>query len=800
MSDEGRPTAALRPIGDILGKSVPRPDARGKVTGGAVYTDDITLPGMLYGAILGSPYAHARILSYDTSRARAMPGVVAVITAEDLPDINFGTVVKDQPVLARGKVRHMREPVAAVAAVDLATARRALEEIEVQYEELDAVYDVEAALEPGAPVIHEQEPAYRVQSEHPLASTLVSDPDSSPNAVSYVRLTEGQLDDDVWASCHAIVEDVYETPAQQHIYLEPCTTLASYDRDTERITMYTATQTAFRVQAITAEALGLPMTKIRVKVPRVGGGFGGKTEVTTQPIAAALSRAACAPVKLTLSRTDDIEMMKSRHISRIYMRTGVDCHGDIVARKVKIYFDTGAYTEEGTLVAALGAYFGRGPYRVPNIDVECWCVYTNHLRGAAFRGFGNPQIHYASEMQLERLAAELNMDPFALRERNAIRTGERWLGGAPVESGTLEACLERAKEASNWDQRRADAENSPRRGRRRGVGMAAIGHVCGLLGTSATVRLNEDGTLTVSTGASDIGQGSDTALAQCAAAAMGLPMDQVLFSRPDTDSSPYDWCTAGTRVTFSVGRVITQACAKVKREMFGHASTLLGRPVAELELRPGGIIGVRGEPDTTISFAAIAGYSLYVEGGPIIATKKWLFPPFVIDPEYTQSVGLTSMGNGYFVFAVQVVEVEVDMLTGQVEVLEAWSVHDVGRVINAAAAEGQIQGGVVQGLGLALLEELVWDEDGKVVNASMSSYKVPAAQDVPMGIHPIMLEYPSQEGPFGAKGVAEVGLVGMPAAVCNAIRHATGAEVSRVPATSERVLDAIIALECADAD
>ena len=694
----------------------------------------------------------------------------------------------------------MREPVAAVAAVDLPTARRALQEIEVQYEELDTVYDVEAALEPGAPVIHGQMASYRVQSEHPLASTLASTPQDSPNAVSYIRLTEGHLDDDVWDSCHAIVEDVYETPAQQHIYLEPCTTLATYDRDTDRVTMYTATQTAFRVQAITAEALGLPMTKVRVKVPYVGGGFGGKTEITTQPIAAALARAAGAPVKLTLSRTDDIEMMKSRHISRIYMRTGVDSNGELVARKARIFFDTGAYTEEGTLVAALGAYFARGPYRIPNIDVECWCVYTNHLRGAAFRGFGNPQIHYAIEIQLDRLADELNLDPFQLRRRNAIRTGERWLGGAPVESGTLKACLDRAKQASNWDQRRADAQSSSGPLKRRGVGMAAIGHVCGLLGTSATVRLNEDGTLTVNTGACDIGQGSDTALAQCAAAAMGLSLDQIIFSRPDTDISPYDWCTAGTRVMFSVGRVVTQACVKVKQEMFGHASTLLDRPVQDLELRPGGIIGVKGEPDTTLSFAAIAGYSLYVEGGPIIATKKWLFPPFVIDPEYTQSIGLTTMGNGYFVFAAQVVEVEVDMLTGKVEVLEAWSVHDVGRIINTAAAEGQIQGGVVQGLGLALLEELVWNEDGAVVNASMSSYKVPGALDVPVAIHPIMLEYPSQEGPFGAKGVAEVGLVGIPAAVCNAIRHATGAEVTTVPATSERVLDAIMSLEQSDAD
>ena len=572
MSDEVRPGPKLPPVGDILGTSVPRLDAREKVTGRAVYTDDMSLPGMLHGVMLGSPHAHARILSYDTSRARAIPGVEAVITAEDLPAINFGTIIKDQPVLARGKVRHMNEPVAAVAAVDLPTARRALQEIDVQYEVLDAVYDVEEAMAPGAPVIHERSESYENLASPPVPSSR----SDSPNVVSYMRLTEGQPDD-VWDRCDAIVEDVYETPAQQHIYLEPCSTLATVDRDSGKITMYTSTQTVFRVQAITAEALGLPMSKVRVIVPRVGGGFGGKTEITTQPVTAALARAAGAPVKMTLSRTDDITMMKSRHISRIYIRTGATSNGEILARQVRIYFDTGAYTEEGTLVAALGAYFARGPYRIPHIDVQCWCVYTNHLRAAAFRGFGNPQIHFPSEIQIDLLADELGMDPIDLRLRNALATGERWLGGAPVESGSLGACLERAREASDWTRRRT-TQTASRPGKRRGIGMAAVGHVCGLLGTSATVRLNEDGTLTVNTGATDIGQGSDTALAQCAAAALGLPLDKINFSRPDTDISPYDWCTAGTRVTFSVGRVINQACAQVKRELFEHASAIPRAP------------------------------------------------------------------------------------------------------------------------------------------------------------------------------------------------------------------------------
>jgi carbon-monoxide dehydrogenase large subunit len=774
MSGPVKPEPTPEPVGDVVGASVPRPDAREKVTGRAVYTDDLRVPGMLHGALLGSPHPHARILSYDTSRARALPGVRAVLTAEDLPPVGIGPVIKDQPLLARDKVRYAGEPVAAVAAVDLATARRALGLIDIRYEVLPAVFDVEAALRPDAPVLH----APRGPGH--------------PNAASYIHLVEGEPDG-AWARCDVVVEDVYETPAQQHVYLEPCSTLAEVDPDSGGITLHTSTQTAFRVQAITAEALAMPMSRIRVRVPRVGGAFGGKVESTNQPITAALARAAGAPVRLTFSRADDMTMMRSRHGARIHMRTGATRDGRILARQVRIYFDTGAYADDGPFVANIGSYFARGPYRIPHVDVECWCVYTNKLRAGAFRGFGNPQIHFASEVQVDRLAEALGMDPLELRLRNALETGEAWLGGAPVESGTLRACLERAREVSDWRRRRERA-SAPAPGKRRGIGMAAVAHVSGLLGSSATVRLNEDGTVNVSTGAVDTGQGSDTALAQVAAGALGLSLEQLNFSRPDTDTSPYDWCTGGTRTTFTVGRVIAQACEQVREQLFEHASAMLQRPVQQLELRPGGIVGVRGEPGAQVSFGAIAGRALYVEGGPIIASARWLFPSWPLDTRRTRVEGLPFMGNGFFVFAAQVAEVEVDELTGHVQVLEAWSVHDVGKAINPAATVGQVQGGFVQGLGYALTEELVWRE-GHLVNASLSGYKVPGARDVPVAIHPVLLEHPAGPGPFGAKGVAEVSLVGVAPAICNAIRHATGASVRQIPATGERVLRALLARE-----
>jgi CO/xanthine dehydrogenase Mo-binding subunit len=770
MSEQDQHDQPQGPIGDIVGTSVPRLEAREKISGRAVYTDDMTVPGMLHAAMLGSPHAHATILSYDTAAARALPGVRAVLTAEDLPDRPLGPIVKDMPILARGKVRYLGEPVAAVAAVDLRTAYAALELIQVQYQPLPAVLDIDEAQQPGAPLVHE----------------------NFPGNISYrVELIEGDPAS-AFAECDVIVEGVYEAPAQAHMYMEPCTTLA-IPEPSGKITIWTSTQTVFRVQANTAEALAVPMSQIRVLAARVGGGFGAKTEVTNQPITAALARAAGAPVRMTMSRPDDTTMMKSRHPCRVYMRTGAKQSGKLRAREVRLVYDTGAYADDGPSVVTVGSYFSRGPYRIPNHSVDSVAVYTNKLRAGAFRGFGNPQITFASEVQMDELADQLGMDPFELRLKNAIETGERWLGGARVESGTLDKCLQRVRTESDWNVRRQ--QPSPTPGKRRGIGMAAIPHVCSLLGTSADARLNEDGTLTVNTAGIDTGTGSATILAQCAAGVLGLPLEHINYAGPDSDTSPYDFGTLGSRSTFMLGKAVTEACERVRDQIFHHASEILECSKKDLELRPGGVVGIKGVPDATTTFAAVAGRALYFEGGPIWGTYKTLQPVTVFDPKRVTARGISLIVYGMFLFAAQVVEVEIDELTGKVEVLNVWSTHDVGRVINPAACEGQVYGGVVQGLGYALHEEMIWDGDGRLVNPTMLDYKIPAAPDAPMEIHPILLEFPVADGPFGAKGVAEVPLVGIAPAVCNAIRHALGVPMRRVPATSERVLRAILEQE-----
>lgn len=767
-----------QPVGDAVGRTLPRREARQKATGAAAYTDDIVLPRMLYGAVLGSDYAHARILSCDTSAAEALPGVKVVLTGEKLGGKLFGKCIEDEPILAFGKVRYVGEPVAAVAAVDRATAKRALQLIEVQYEELPAVFDAEAALAADAPPIHEDRKTYGGRAP----------PQDNPNLASYTRFQEGDIAA-AWAECDVIVEDTYETPAQQHMYMEPCSTVAAYDRAADQLTIWTSTQGVFIVQYGISKWLGIPMSKVRVIAPYIGGAFGGKGGLTNQQIAAALAIAASAPVKLTYSREDDMMMMKSRHPARIYMRTGAKKDGTLVAREVRIHLNTGAYGDEGPFVNAVAVNFSRGPYRIPNIQTESWCVYTNRLKAGGMRGFGVPQANYASELQIEAIANKLGLDPIELRLKNALLTNDKFLGGQNVDHGTLTRCLEAVRRESNWQTRRAKRTVQP--GKLRGIGVASATHVCAMNGAGATVKLNEDGTLTLNTGAVDVGQGSDTLLSQVAAGVLGVSLDQIKYAAPDTDFSPYNHQTGGSRTTYTVGVVVQRASEHARDQMFELAGELLECSDDDLELRPGGWVGVKGQPARQVSFGVIAKRSLYNSGGPVMGTANWLYEAQKFDPKRTLTAGFAPNAVGVFLFAALVVEVEVDEATGKVDVVEAWAAHDVGHAINPGAVEGQIQGGLVQGFGFALVEELLWDE-GRLVNPSMMDYKVPGALDVPYEIHAIILEDPEKTGPFGARGVGEIPLNLAAPAICNAIEHAIGKQVTTIPATGERVLRAML--------
>ena len=758
-----------------VGARMPRLETREKIIGRAEFSDDLFLANMLHGAVLQSPYAHARIVSYDTSAALAVPGVEAVLTGDDI-DFNYiGPFVKDETAIAKGKVRYVGEPVAAVAAKDLDTARRAALLIEVEYEELAPVLSIDEALADGAPLVHDDFESYiRIfESEH------------SPNVMSVMQISEGDADS-AWADCDVIIEGEYDTQAQCHTYMEPCSAIADIDAN-GKVTLWSGNQSVFHVQANVAQALGMPMSKIRSITPRVGGAFGGKMEQTVQPIVVALTQKSGRPVKLTLTREQDFEMIRSRHPAKVRMKTGAKKDGTLVAREVHVLLDAGAYADDSPGVAGICALFGRGPYHIENVFVDSRAVYTNKLRAGAFRGFGGPQVAIAGETQIDEIAEKLGIDPIDIRLKNAVRPGEDWMCGIALTKAGLTACLEQVREASDWNKRREAVKSGNGTGKRRSIGIACMPHISGLLTSGAIIRILEDGTAVLNTGAVDNGQGSDTVLVQMCAGALGLNVDQISLATPDTDASPYNWGTTASRVTYMAGRAVVAAAGNVIDQLKERASIMMECAVEDLEMRPGGFIGLKGVPDAQVAYSDISGFSHWVAGGPVIGSDSLAFDGEDFDPKRGFIKGFPFGKIGAWIFGAQVVEVEIDEATGRVTPLQVWSAHDIGKAINPSSVEGQIEGGVVQGIGYALYEEMVWDS-GRLANPSLMDYKIPGAMDAPPEIHSIIIEDPDDTGPFGAKGIGEPPIVGIAPAISNAIAYATGVRLRQLPMTPERVL------------
>jgi CO/xanthine dehydrogenase Mo-binding subunit len=751
--------------------SPPRLDAGDKATGRARYVDDIHLPGMLHAAVHTSMHAHARIIAYRLDAAHAIAGVRAIVTGADIAGARAGGIVKDETMLARGTVRYVGEPVAAVVAVDLRTAQRAAAAIEVDYAPLPAVFTPDAALARDAPVLHEEFATY----------VKTVDGGGQGNVVFESSLTEGDVQQ-AFANCAVIVEGTYETQAQHHVYLETNGCVADVD-SAGRITLYATCQSVHHIQQRVAEELAEPMAKIRVIATRVGGGFGGKHASNIHSIAAWLARATRRPVKLVLSRVQDFEIQRTRHPARIWMRTGAAADGTIVARDVRITLDGGAYADESPAVLAFALLMSRGPYRIASVRAHGKVVYTNKLRAGSFRGFGNPQATFAGESQIDELATKLGMDPCELRVRNAMRPGDTAFGGQPVRSCALRDALERVRAAQ-----RAAPALPPRDGCRRGVGFAAMSHISGLMGTAASVQLRADGSIALATGCVDIGQGADTAMVQMCAELLGVTLDRVSYAQQDSDVSPYNWKTAGSRSTYMTGRAVAAATIEMRQKMLDQAARMMECAASDLELRPGGTIGLVGVPKT-VSFKDVALHSLFRAGGPIAATHGFVFDGPGFDPKRASIHRLAFANLGIYTFGAHCVEVDVDTATGKVDVRRAWCAHDVGRAINLVACEGQIQGGFVQGMGYALSEAMHWNEDGWLTTTTLADYKIPGVLDAPVEIHPIVIEDPEPSHPLGAKGIGEPSLVGAAPAIANAIHDATGARVRTLPMTPERVLD-----------
>ena len=746
----------------VVGKRVPRVDGPEKATGQAIYVDDISFPHMLCGKVLRSPLAHARIKNIDVSRALRLPGVKVAISAQDLPDTRHGPFIYDTPVLARGKVLYVGDSVAAVAAVDEDTALEALSLIDVEYEELPPIFDTDFAMSPEAPLVHENQEAY-VKTFQPI---------QKGNICSQTIFIEG----DVEAAFHQsdyVYEDSFTTQMVQQTPIETNGTVANYDIS-GCLTIWTSTQAPHLMQIRISDGLLIPINKIRVVGLRTGGGFGGKVEPKTQIIAAALAQRAGKPVKLVLTRKEEFTATSPRHSSKVTVKTGVSREGKILARTVKAVFDTGAYADDGPGITGFGGMMSLGPYKIPSYRIDGYCVYTNKMGAGAFRGFGNPQTAFATESHMDMVAERIGMDPVEFRLKNVLQNHDLSVGGIPMPSVGVKECLEKTAKAAGWGKSL---------GKNRGMGVACLQHISGVLSSSAIVRIHGDGTATVFTGAIDIGQGSDTVLSQIAAEELGLPLESVGIVAADTASSPYNWAVTASRITRTNGNAVRLAAADAKRQILELAARFLEVTAEELEIIDGQI-SVKGSPERAMKMHDIGGISHWATRGPIIGSASVMVEGHKYDPEKVMGFPFGTMAG--FVFGSHIVELEVDEATGRVQVVNAVAAHDVGKAVNPTGVEGQIQGGLVQGLGYALFEEIVYDEKGKVINDTMLDYKIPTALDAPH-ITSIIVEETDPGGPFGAKGVGEPTLVGTAPAIANAVKRATGIRIKDLPISMEKL-------------
>jgi CO/xanthine dehydrogenase Mo-binding subunit len=750
-----------------MGNEIRRADGLDKVTGNAVFPGDIHRPGLWIGRILHSTVPHARIVNIETSRARALPGVIAVITGRDFPDVRRGMIIQDEQAMTRDKVRYYGEPIAAVAAIDARTADQALDLIEVEMEELPGIFDFERSIDPEAPLIHEEYEAY----------TTARPMKRYGNVCLHTRIVRGDIEKG-FAESDRIFEDRYTVPVVYHAPMEPKAIVAERDRG-GRLRLWCTTARPFAVREGVAHCLGLPMSDVRVTAQSIGGHFGGKGEVTIEPIAAMLAMKAKGAVKLEITRREDFLLDNPRHPMEIAIKTGVKKDGTLLARQATVKVDTGAFSYFGPSTTSNVTVFMTGPYRIPHLHIEGICAYTNKLSCGPCRAPGAPQAHFAVETHLDRIARDLGLDPFELRLKNALVEKDSTATGQVLGYvGYREALLRLKSVAANYIKDRKEVSGD------RAVGVGIAGGFWGMagMGSSATLKLNEDGTAVLSTGAVEIGAGSHTAMAILISEGLGIPMERIKVVGGDTDTCPYDFGAIGSRTTQAMGVAVHRAIEGVRNQLLGFAENHLDAPREMLTLE-NGKIHVRGRPELSIPIAKAVHVLTIVKGGPVIAAGSNTAPNPPYDADRVEgNVGPT---RPFFCFGAQAAIVEVDKVTGKVNVLKILASHNVGKAVFPAGIEGQIQGGVAMGLGYALSEEALFS-DGKPVNVSFLDYRIPTMEDVPE-IVPIIVEKENGKVPDDIRGVGEPPTIPTAAAVANAIHDAVGIRLHQLPLTPERV-------------
>ena len=764
----------------VVNQPEPKVDGVKLAKGRPAFTDDLTLPGMLYGALLTSPHAHARIREIDTRQAAALPGVHAVLTHRDVHRVMYASGGQSYPnplpydqVSLDSKVRHVGDRVAVVAAETPEIAQEALGLITVEYEALPAVFDPEEAMTAGAPIIHDEPDAVGIH-------------DAAHNIVHDIHVTHGDLEQG-FAQADRIFEHEYRVHQVQQVHIEPHVCITWWDQD-DRLVVRTSTQTPFHTRRMLAPLIGLPARRIRVIKPRIGGGFGGKQEMILEDLCAHLTIATGRPVRIEYDRELSFTSARSRHPQILRYKTGVKEDGTLTAIRLHIIADKGAYGTHGLTVQFVSGFRGLSTYRAPNLQFDCQVAYTNKPPPGAYRGYGAPQALFALESHMEEIALALGRDPIEFKRINWVQEGDeitmaKAMGEGRegfqqfVTSSGLETCVQQGAAAINWERYhdpgwRMDPE---RPHIRRGLGFAVGMHGSGIAGLdmgAASIKLNDDGSFNLAVGATDLGTGSDTILAQIAAETLGVPLRDIIVHSSDTDHTPFDTGAYASSTTYISGNAVLKAAEQVRQQIIDHAAKHLF---------------VEADPKRM----SLDGRCVWTHDGRSVTLEEVALHSLHQADQHQIMAGASHMSyESPPPFAAQFAELEVDVETGQVEAKRLVFAVDCGTAINPVTASGQVEGGLIQALGYTLCEEMVYDTAGRLLTTDLRSYRIFAADEVPeMGV--ILVQTYEPSGPYGAKAIAEIPKDAVAPAVAGAIYHATGVRIRSLPFTPERVWRAL---------
>ncbi|HTJ24744.1 MAG TPA: xanthine dehydrogenase family protein molybdopterin-binding subunit [Candidatus Limnocylindria bacterium] len=759
-----------------VSRNVKRVESVEKVTGSAEYIHNLRLPGMLYGKIVRSTVPHGRVVSIDTSAALAVPGVHRVITGADVLTLvknpHYGPAFHDQPILAVDKVRFVGDPVAVVLAADPHVAEEAADLVEVTYETLEPVFDEVAAAQPGAPIVHDElKPAGTFTDLKYLAGR------SGTNIALDAMVRHGDAEA-AFARADRVFEETYRTGQVMHTPLEPLVSVAE-SRAREELIIHTASQSPSFVRMEVSRLLGWPENKVRVRTAYLGGGFGAKLYIKLEALVAVCALLVRRPVKISLTMEEQF-LMITKHGTTVKIKSGVTHDGTVIARRTETYWNGGAYADIGPRVTQKSGFTAAGPYDIENVSMDSFACYTNLPPAGALRGFGIPQLVWAYESHTEEIARELGLDPVEFRLRNALRDGRPHATGTIMENARIVDCIENVAKRLEWEKPFERGSGPIKRGR--GI---AVGFKASISPTTSVAILNVygDGSCGLHCGTVDMGQGSDTAMAQVAAEALGIRTEEVRVLHPDTDMTPYDMATLGSRSTYHMGNAVRLAALDARRQLIALAAQSLGVPEDQLACKDGAVSASDGRRKT---FREIFVDRFGMQAGNVVGFGTFAPEYEKADPKTGQSPNITP----FWMVGATGVEIEVDTETGRITVTKMVTAGDVGRAINPEIVVRQLDGAAIMQLGATLFEQMIFD-GGQVVNASLADYKIPGIHDVPHHIASDLIEVPHPRAPYGAKGVGESGTFGVSPAIANALADACGVRVRELPLTPERVLRAI---------